>query len=91
MFSGTKSMWFLKALKSKEVAHRIVQGIQYEEELVVLPDLLLSQPLIRILPPKWMDTAFSITGAMNACVSMTGRGSTWVLKKANHSTHHLDG
>ena len=76
MFHGIKTnfQWLFPILEPRDVAQRIVEAVQYEEEIVVMPALLgLVARIMPILPLCLQDFIGEQCGAMDGMDSFVGR------------------
>jgi all-trans-retinol dehydrogenase (NAD+) len=70
MFHGVKSRfpWLLPILSENEVAARIVSAIQRDKRRLMLPALVYSVPLMRVLPVRvfdWLATFLGVNASMD--------------------------
>jgi len=76
MFAGVKTRfpWLLPILKEDEVADAIVRAIQRNRRQVILPLLVRSVPLMRLLPVAAFDRIADFLGVTASMDSFVGRG-----------------
>lgn len=79
MFEGISDL-FIPTHKPTYVAHRILESIQLEQEILILPSILYILPVTRILPGYINDWIATFTGANSAMDKFRGRGGSWNLK-----------
>ncbi|MDR1352282.1 MAG: SDR family oxidoreductase [Treponema sp.] len=75
MFEGVRSRipLLLPILKSETAARRIVKAILKNKRMIVLPPIIRSVFLLRLLPPFIFDAAVSFFGINHAMDHFTGR------------------
>jgi all-trans-retinol dehydrogenase (NAD+) len=76
MFAGAKSRfpWLLPILKEEAVADRIVRAVQLNRRQVIMPLMVRSIPLMRLLPVAVLDWVVDFLGVSASMDDFTGRG-----------------
>jgi all-trans-retinol dehydrogenase (NAD+) len=76
MFAGvtTRFPWLLPILKEDQVVDAILRGIQRNRRQVVLPLLVRSLPLMRLLPVTAFDQIADVLGVTGSMDGFVGRG-----------------
>lgn len=84
MFEGVgKGTWMIKIIKPLSpnwVAKKIIESIEKEQTLLILPKMLYLLPIIRFFPSSiidWLANFFQATTSMN---TFLGRGYKWNMK-----------
>jgi all-trans-retinol dehydrogenase (NAD+) len=77
MFKGVKSRfpWLLPILHEEAVAERIVTAIERDRRRLIMPLLVYTIPLMRVLPVRAFDWLATFLGANASMDEFTGRGS----------------
>ena len=73
MFEGVSNVFPFYLLPPDEVAKRVVDAIQQEEQLVIIPWRGNLVPLTKLLPTTESDTVFNMLGANNSMSDFKGR------------------
>ncbi len=75
MFDGVKTRFpfILPILKEKKVAHRIVRAIRKNKPRLLMPWIVYTVPLLRILPVSWFDAISNFLGINSTMDEFTGR------------------
>jgi len=78
MFKGVKTRfsWLLPILKEQKVAHRIVRAIRRNQQRVVMPWMVYTVPLLRLLPVSWFDALARFFGINVSMDEFIGRAES---------------
>lgn len=80
MFEGVDEI-FVPSMTSESVAEQILESIQREDQLLVMPWILYLLPLARLLPISLMDWVAWFVGATDSMKHFKGRGKEWNMAK----------
>ncbi len=78
LFQGIKQL-LIPNLRPNEVAAKVIEGIQYKQELAILPPILNVLPLTRLIPIPILDFVAKVTGIM--LTILTSLGATQSMKE----------
>jgi len=84
MFEGVDEI-FVPSMNSENVAIEIVDAIQREEQLLIMPWFLYLLPLARLLPISLMDWVAWFVGATDSAKHLKGRGKQWNMMKTEQT------
>jgi succinate-semialdehyde dehydrogenase/glutarate-semialdehyde dehydrogenase len=75
MFAGVKTRFamLLPILKAAKVANKIIRAIERDKPRVILPAMVFTVPLLRLLPVKWFDWLTNFFGINASMDEFIGR------------------
>jgi len=76
MFAGvrTRVPWLLPILRPEPVARRIVDAVERDRPMLVMPPIVRLLPALRVLPPRAFDRVMDLFGVNRSMDEFRGHG-----------------